>query len=262
MRFSLHTSFRRRSAAFVVCLLIFGFALPAKADPQADFAKRLVELRNEVDELSGELENKKRNAEERLRSVSRQRSDLAAQIQRERFRIKRLTQSLESVKSKNSDHGDLSAGLIPAVRESLEILRARVKTSLPFHRKDRLSELDEMLRHLESGRMPPEKVLMRLWAFTDDELRLTKESGLYRQPIVLDGNEVLAEVARIGMVMLFFMTPDGQAGFASRTDGDWEFRAVSDPADRERISRLFESFKKQIRVGFFEIPNALAKGGK
>jgi hypothetical protein len=42
-------------------------------------------------------------------------------------------------------------------------------------------------------------------------------------------------------------------------DGGWVFETASDSPDRERIRTLFDSLKKQIRQGYFELPNPLGK---
>jgi hypothetical protein len=59
------------------------------------------------------------------------------------------------------------------------------------------------------------------------------------------------------MVMLFFKTGDGRVGHAVREGSTWTARTLQDAEDRKRVLHLFDSFKKQIRTGYFEIPNAL-----
>jgi hypothetical protein len=58
--------------------------------------------------------------------------------------------------------------------------------------------------------------------------------------------------------MLFFRTSAGRYGFAEHgRSGDWEFRLIDNPRDQSRVGQLFESFAKQIRTGWFELPNPL-----
>ncbi|WP_374566989.1 DUF3450 family protein, partial [Nitrosomonas sp.] len=72
--------------------------------------------------------------------------------------------------------------------------------------------------------------------------------------------KVLVDIAKIGTVFMFFQTKDNQSGMAKRSQGGgWIFETVSDSADRERIRNLFDSLKKQIRQGYFELPNPLSK---
>lgn len=85
---------------------------------------------------------------------------------------------------------------------------------------------------------------------------------MYRQSIELAGEELLADVVRVGMVMLFFKTSDGSVGYAARSDGNWEYRRLEKREDQRLVEALFESQKKQIRIGYFELPNALPPEAK
>ena len=74
--------------------------------------------------------------------------------------------------------------------------------------------------------------------------------GLTRIP-----NNQLADVAKLGMVLLYFKTFDGQVGKAIQTEQGWEYKIVSEREDRKRILCLFDSMEKHIREGYFELPN-------
>ena len=66
------------------------------------------------------------------------------------------------------------------------------------------------------------------------------------------------DVARMGMVAMYFRTPDGGTGYAERAQGGgWAYRRAASSADEQRIRSLFDALEKQIRVGWFEVPNVL-----
>jgi hypothetical protein len=46
-------------------------------------------------------------------------------------------------------------------------------------------------------------------------------------------------------------------GHAVRQGDGWGYEVLTTPEDVKRVDDLFESFKKQIRVGYFTVPNAL-----
>ena len=80
--------------------------------------------------------------------------------------------------------------------------------------------------------------------------------------IPLDGQEVLADVARVGMVLLYFRAPDGRTGRAVHEREGWRWVAydASTPSGREQdlqVRALFDALAKQIKGGFFHLPNAL-----
>ena len=101
-----------------------------------------------------------------------------------------------------------------------------------------------------------------MWAFYEDEFRLTRENGIHAQTISLEGAEVLADVAKVGSMMLFFRTADGRMGAARKAGAEWRFEVASDEADRQRIAAWFDSLTKQIRQGWFELPNTMAGGAR
>ena len=71
---------------------------------------------------------------------------------------------------------------------------------------------------------------------------------------------MLVDIAKLGTVFLFFQTRDNRGGIARRsTNDDWKFETVDNTGDAERIKILFDSLKKQIRQGYFELPNPLRK---
>ena len=42
--------------------------------------------------------------------------------------------------------------------------------------------------------------------------------------------------------------------------GGWTYEVAREELDRKRIASLFEALSKQIRQGWFELPNALVGG--
>jgi hypothetical protein len=81
-----------------------------------------------------------------------------------------------------------------------------------------------------------------------------------RQVIPLDEGEVLVDVARLGMVSMYFRTDDGRIGAVRGTPGSWRWEVFTDSNDIALAQELFEALDKQVRVGFFELPNALPEG--
>ena len=144
----------------------------------------------------------------------------------------------------------------PIVRTALEQYRTYVRRALPFQTEDRLAEIDNLEQILSDGNVEPQTVLTRLWNVVQSEYRLTGESGLFRQTIEVNGEEQLAEVARLGMVLLYFRTFDDQYGYAVPTsDTGWRFVPVDDRDAARNISVLFEEFRRNLREGFFDLPN-------
>lgn len=247
------------SSLVLVAAVVSG---PAVADDVIQLGRRLAQLRGEVEALSGELAREEAEHRDKLRSLARQKAELDAELKREQMRLARIKQETDQKKADTAAQNEQSAKLQPVFDASVEALRAHIQTALPFRSPERLAEIDRIVEQRKTGLLTTERALARLWSFVEDEIRLTKESGVHRQTLVIDGNEQLVDVVRVGMVMLFFKTGDDVVGHAVKIDGKWTTRTLTAPDDRKRVLTLFDNFRKQIRVGYFEIPNALSEAGK
>lgn len=249
----------KSSMLLLLCLGTFSVTSAAHADEDTltKFARVLTELRTEVEELSSEVEAAKENQRAQLRSLSAQKTDLELQIQREERRAEQLKAQQKREIEDVSKASEASEELKPVVKNSVEKLRAQINNGLPFKRVERLAALQKIESQFNQGLLPPEKAVARLWAFVEDEMRLTRENGLYRQSIEVDGQEELAEIARVGMVSMYFRTNDGRVGTSTKNGDEWSYSVIRDEEGQAQIDALFDAFKKQIRVGYFQLPNAL-----
>ena len=226
----------------------------AAADPLDELAKRLVNARADVESLQSDLAEQQTQHGQRLRSLAGQRMELEAAVQREELKVRRLERTLAAARARQLESSVQAEELEPIARATIETMRARVRAGLPFQVAERLASLDELERHLVQGTLPPARVLSRLWAFAEDEVRLASETGLHQQTITLDGQQVLADVAKVGMVMLYFRTGE-QFGYAVRAAEGWEYQRVEGGGERDQVRNLFVTLDKKIRTGFFELPN-------
>lgn len=232
-------------------------ASPVFADELGTMAKRLSELRGEVESMSDQLSARKNELQEQLRSYARQKAEIELEIQRDDTRLAKTRQAVGQKKAEVEALRTQSQSLGPTFEKQVAAIRAYVEGSLPFRTKERVSELDKLSEQVKSGLLSPPRALNRLWGFMEDELRMTRESGLFSQPVMVDGKEQLADVVRLGMVMLYYRTPTEQFGSTVQENGAWRFRSIEDDAERKQVRNLFDTFKKQIRTGFFELPSAL-----
>jgi hypothetical protein len=246
----------------VLALICLATAAPAVADPAMDFAKRLSALRGDVEALSAKLSSLTADNRDELRSLARQKADLELELKKEDVRVAKLQAAVGQKRAAIQEDKGRDAEITPLFVRNVEQVRKHVATSLPFRTEERLGELDKLEEQLRTGLLSPPRALSRLWTFVEDEFRLTRENGLYQQTVSVDGQEHLADVVRIGGIALFFKTSDGNVGHAVRgEDGRFSYEVVSDAAAKKQVLTLFDNFRKQIRAGYFELPNALALNG-
>lgn len=219
-----------------------------------NLAGELARLRGEVEALNAELERKQAAQRSEMVSLAAQKGELEANKRRELLAIAQLEQKLEEARQQAQQLGAGDDELRPIISDALQTLTTRIENGMPFKRAERLSELDELRRQIEGGTLSPPRAANRLWSFYEDELRLTRENGLYSQTIELEGESVLADVAKLGTLAMYFRTKDGRVGYAAAgSDGsNWNWRLAD---NTEAIAKLFDALRKQIRTGYFELPN-------
>jgi len=236
--------------------------LAQAADSPGALAESLIKLRSEVEQLNTEVESTRQDARAQMAALAAQRAELQAQVGRAELNVRKLRDDLAKKEAGASAAGVAGDALKPVILSALNDLRQAIAAGLPFKQAERLAELDELKRQVEAGTLAPPRAANRLWAFYEDEFRITRENGIYSQTIALDGEEVLADVAKVGSMMLFFRLSDGRLGQARRSGDGWRFELITAVEDQKRVLAYFDSLGKQIRQGWFELPNALAGGAQ
>lgn len=242
-------------------LLVLLSPLPdAKASNIENLARSLAKIRGEVETLQSQLDIEKDKHSSRMTALNSQLADLSVEERRQKMGIEKLQHSIEKsgVTSKQAEQS--GEHLKPMLLKALAEYRQHIQSGFPFKVDDRVKAINDLENNLLHQQIDPSKAVNQAWSLIEDEIRLSKENGIYQQTIPLNGEKVLVDIAKLGTVFMFFQTKDNQSGMAKRsTDGGWIFETMSDSADRERIRTLFDSLKKQIRQGYFELPNPLRK---
>ncbi len=227
------------------------------ADNVGNLSEKLIELRGEVEELSAELNLAREEHKQRMSVLVSQRSELEGRIKRARANRDRLQKELDQNLELARNAGANDKLLKPVLLQALEKARNRVLFGLPFKIDERLEALQDIRDQMNKGVMSPSRAATRLWAFYEDEIRLTRENGIYRQPVDIEGEIILADVARLGMVMMYFVTTDDRYGVVLNRNSDWEYQVVEEADGNKHIADLFDSLRKQVRSGYFELPSPL-----
>lgn len=235
-----------------IVLLLLGVVSAAEPDSRA---AELAKLRREVETLSSDLVLQKEDLRNRLKAIEAQKLEIEVQIRREELRLAQLQSEADTRRSELEAHATGGSALGPALVEAIAGIRKTVEDGLPFHRPERLAELDALRTQLEGGLVTPESAVARLWAFTEDELRLARENGLDRQIVPLDSGDVLADVARIGRVALYFKTDGGLVGGAVHQPSGWTWVVYDAREDQLAVLELLEKMRHGVRNGAFTLPN-------
>ncbi len=260
-----------RRLAFALATLVFAAPSPpalaapprvavATAPQEAtSLAERLVALRSDVESLSADLTLLRTQAKEDLRLHGERQRDLESERTKEELRLARVTDAMARLTADRQTHVDNAAALGPSLRQVATALRAHVHQSMPFRRSDRIAVLTAFIADLDDNAHRAASFAPRLYTLVQDEKRLTEDSERVRLTLEVDGEHLLVDAVRLGMVTLFFRTDDGRVGRVFRPESatTWTTEVLTAAPDKEHIETLLDAFGKQIRTGWFELPLAL-----
>ncbi|SEF64108.1 Protein of unknown function [Nitrosomonas ureae] len=256
----MHNHFFKKAALFSSVMILLLSTSVAMGNSLENLAKSLAKIRGEVETLQMQLDIEKEKHGSRISALNSQLADLSVEERRQKLSIEKLQHSIEKLGVTAKQAEQSGESLKPVLLAALGEYRLHIQTGFPFKMEDRVKAINDLENNLINQQIDPNKAVNQAWSLIEDEIRLSKENGIYQQTIMLDGEKVLVDIAKLGTVFLFFQTKDNQSGMARKlAQGGWKFEMVDNAGDRERIRNLFDSLKKQIRQGYFELPNPLKK---
>lgn len=250
----------QRLGSLVLAALLLAPAANA-AQTNKELVNSIIALRGDVERLYTDINENKERYRTEMKSLSMQITDSEAQINREKTAIKLAQTELQKVSTQIQETSSGNEEIKPLVLNAIALLEQAIKEGIPFMVEGRVADLAKIKSDLEEGLITNEKALSLVWVSYDDTIRLTKEIGLFKQQIDFKGQKVLAQIAKLGSVAMFFSTPSNQVGFVTKKDGAYEYKHITNPEDVKKIVALFDALQKQIRTGYFELPNALVLQG-
>jgi len=222
----------------------------------------IMKLRADVESYYTKIDENKDAYKSQMKSYTMQITDNEAQINRLETAIKLAEQNIEKTQADIQSFSSEGEDLKPLILNAIDLLVREIKAGIPFKVDERIAALMKIKSDMTEGSITQEKAMALVWANYDDALRLTKEIGLFKQDIQLDKETTLAKIAKIGSVMMFFATPDDKVGYVKKKGNGYRYVVEEDEEERAKIVHLFDSLQKQIRTGYFSLPNALILRGE
>jgi len=253
------TNHKKILLSLAVSTTLLSSSLLAQGSDQ--MVQSIMKLRGDVEALHSGIQENKLRYESEMKSLYMQTTDTEAQINRHTTSLKLAKSELQKIKTKISKTTSGDTQIKPLVISAINTLEKSIQDGIPFMTQKRIESLEKIKLDLNEGLITPEKALALTWANYDDTIRVTKEIGLFKQEIEMNGQKVLAKIAKIGSVMMFFSTPKDEVGHVVKTESGYDYKRITNPEDIKKIVALFDALQKQIRTGFFELPNALVLQG-
>lgn len=227
------------------------------AQTDDNLIQSIMKLRAEVEALYTQIDDNKEMYKSELKSLTIQKTDLEAQINRQDTALKQAELEITKTQKKIQELSVKSEDITPLLINAIDTLANAIKVGIPFKIEDRLVELTKIKEQLTNKSITPQRGLSQVWSSYEDAIRLTKENGIFKQTINVNGKEKLCEIARLGSVMMFFKTPEESVGYVKKDENGYSYVVSHDEKEKKEIMDLFDALSKQIRTGYFKLPNAL-----
>ncbi|MDP2345095.1 MAG: DUF3450 family protein [Deltaproteobacteria bacterium] len=231
-------------------LLVLLLTLAAQASPNVDTLQRLAAgvaaERAAVETLADDVARTRAQARDELGALQRRRTELEGRLAEVRL-LQRELQARADVASRVAAADVVKGASARApLRAAIADLRQRIAV-VPFRAGTRLQGVESVERGLSAATVAASTA--QLWALLLREARLLDETAGGRQPIVVDGRTVMAEVAHVGP-LVWFRTQDGVVGVAEA--GGW--RVVGDVEGQQRIAFFLDALRRDAAAGLFLLP--------
>jgi hypothetical protein len=240
----------------IILVLLNTWSLFAATNTK-ELSTQVIELRQQVELLNDEYKTEREKVINELKALSIQKAELSANVRAEKIRQEQLSEKLSHFKKEIEKNSFENEKLLPILQKNMTEIRSYISQSLPFKQSERLETLNGLEDRINKKEVSPTKAANLLWAMIEDENRLAKDISIHKQTISLGENRVLAEVAKVGMLFLYFKTENDQLGMAVKEADGWVFKTFQNKEDRVLALTLMESLKKQIRQGYFAVPTAI-----
>ena len=190
----------KKISTVILILTALLFTPFVNASNLENLAQSLAKIRGEVEELQTQLDIEKEQHGSRMSALSSQLADLSVEESRQKISTEKLQHSIEKI-SESSQRAALSGkNLKPVLLKTLAIYKRYVQKGFPFKVADRVIAIDDLENNVANDLVDPNRAVNQLWSLFEDEIRLSKENGIYQQTIILDGDKILADIAKIGTV--------------------------------------------------------------
>jgi hypothetical protein len=225
--------------------------------PSLDMSSRLVELRMEVETLNKTLNARKENHENELRGKSGLRQEVESQLKREEIRAGQLNNKEKSLREDLAKKSVGKERLLDIFEHGSSRLTQSIEQGPPILLNKRVEAVKGIQNKLGKKEVSPERAIGQLWGLYEDEFRLARNISLTKEVIPLEGEQVSVDVAKVGMTLFYFQTPDNRYGTIDLGNKKWI--ELSGRTESRSVANLFQSLQKGISSGEFSLP-VLGKG--
>jgi hypothetical protein len=230
------------------------------ADVATDLSQQLIPLRSHMEKQAQELESTQQAFDQQIQALQAQVLELNQNLSREKLKSKVLVEKTKRLTSFTNLGPAGSSEDQKFVSLWMDELKNWVEQSLPFQKQQRLAKLEELQSRFKK-KEPLEPLVWDLWTFTSQELKNTKGFSNEVTEINLDGNSVPAEVAKLGMVHMYFKTTDQRSGYSIKTKQGWTFQTAQTDSEKKAIDHILSASRAKTFKNVYELPGLSGEVG-
>ena len=231
------------------CILIVWVVAASPSAAAATLAEKVSAARAAVDSLADQLESQRRADRDALAGLRAERSELQRQIRLEEIRRDTLATLRAERTQKIDDQESRVLAILKPIQRSIAATKNYVTQTLPFKRAERLRSLEQIETDITVTNPDSAQALTRLWRFIEEESSMAREVALAQQAIELDGKRYLADIARVGMALMYFRLPDGTLGWVHQIENQWKFQRLENMQAQNTVAGIFKDLENNRVLG-------------
>lgn len=233
----------------------------SRADSWESLVQRLTQTRADLEALSKESDSLQREKQSDLDQWTQRKAESEAQVVREKTREMQITEKLKRLEARVKVSGKADPQAQKKLRSWIESFETMVAASIPFQREARLQSLSRLKERVAKNHEPMEFIFADFWSFLESELKLAQTNEYKIVDVDISGKTKKCEVARLGLLSLFVVTPGGQTLKATKVGGEWKWRDVESSTEQISIQNLVKNLKNKMDSGIYQLPVNAEKMG-
>jgi hypothetical protein len=247
---------KKKWLTYILILPILGGAVDLPASPISQMSEKVLQMRSEVEQHGQDLEYLRKNQEAFTEPLLTKKSELIAQIEKENLRREQIIAKQNAISTQqNKISSEYNLQERAFLNSWIYDLKKYTESRIPYRTTPRLENLENLRDNLATNSVSNLQVLEDLIKITETELKLAQSKEFKVQSITYEGNQINAEVIRLGMMQMIFALPSGELGYYEKNQAsEWQPTLVVLDADKEPLSRMFSQFKNKNYRGWFKIP--------
>ncbi len=236
-------------------LLIFFLLYPIMVGSQVDKVQRLaqevVKTKKAIQEEREAWDSERRELIREYRRLCQEEAFLKDRLSTLEDAISEEKSRVFSIEESIKDAERVRGSLEEYLAEILFRLKNFVKRDLPFYKEDRMEEIQRASISLEDPSLSLFEKFRTVSDIVEKELGYGYSVEVYRDSIELGGERIYGEILRVGRVVMYFRTPDGErVGWYVPGEG-WKELPRS---YRESVNAAFEIAQKRRAAELLKLP--------